>query len=102
MALEQLMQITDEREERSDLFAFDGDIENVRQNITEKRLLEALPSLRLCISFFREYPDLLVDFYRENASEREKKGALHLFAYQRVFLRAVMRHRRAYMTFPRA
>jgi len=66
--------------------------------ISEERIRQNLPIIRQYISFWREYPDMFVEFLcGENNPEN-----FHLFFYQRVFLRAVMRHRYAYATFPRA
>lgn len=64
--------------------------------ISQERVESILPQIRQYTSFWREYPDLFVDFLAgENST-------FHFFFYQRVFLRAVMRHRYAYCTFPRA
>ena len=65
--------------------------------ISEERIKENLPIIRQYISFWREYPDMFVDFLCGNNPEN-----FNLYFYQRVFLRAVMRHRYAYATFPRA
>ena len=64
--------------------------------MSEERLKEQLPNLRKLISFFREYPDLFVDFMKG------EKSTFKFYYYQRVFLRIVMRHRWVYATFPRA
>lgn len=71
-----------------------------KQGLSEERIRAVLPIIRQYISFWREYPDLFVDFLcgGENAGPQ----TLHLFFYQRVFLRAVMRHRYVYAVFPRA
>lgn len=67
-----------------------------KQGLSEERLKAQLPHLRYLISFFREYPDLLVDYIKgENST-------FQFYFYQRVFLRVVMRHRYVYATFPRA
>lgn len=67
-----------------------------KQEVTEERLIAQLDNLRKLISFFREYPDLFVDFIKgPNCKFR-------FFFYQRVFLRAAMRHRYFYATYPRA
>jgi hypothetical protein len=58
--------------------------------------MEQLDNLRYLISFFREYPDLLVDYMKGPDS------TFKFFLYQRIFLRVVMRHRYVYATFPRA
>ena len=65
--------------------------------ISEERIKECLPIIRQYVSFWREYPDMFVEFLCGSNPEN-----FNLFFYQRVFLRAVMRHRYAYATFPRA
>ena len=67
------------------------------EEITEERLMKILPVLREYIAFWREYPDIFVDFMRGDNPEN-----FQLYFYQRVFLRAAMRHRYFYATFPRA
>lgn len=64
--------------------------------LSEERLKAQLPHLRYQISFYREYPDLLVDYMKGPES------TFHFYFYQRVFIRIVMRHRFVYATFPRA
>ena len=64
--------------------------------LSEERVKEALPAIRGIISFYREYPDLFIDFIKGPDS------TFKFFFYQRVFLRIVMRHRKVYATFPRA
>lgn len=65
--------------------------------LSEERIKSQKKQLRQYIAFWREYPDIFVDFLCGSNPEN-----FHLFFYQRVFLRAVMRHRYAYATFPRA
>lgn len=65
--------------------------------LSEERIKEQIPALRQYVSFWREYPDMFVDFLCGENPEN-----FQLYFYQRVFLRAVMRHRYAYATFPRA
>ena len=65
--------------------------------LSEERILAQIPELTRAFSFYREYPDIFVEFLCGNNPENFK-----LYFYQRVFLRAVMRHRYAYATFPRA
>ena len=67
-----------------------------KTELSEERLSSQLDNLRGMVSFFREYPDLLVDFIKGSDSTFE------FYFYQRVFLRSVMRHRYVYATFPRA
>lgn len=67
-----------------------------KQGLSEERLKAQLPHLRNLISFYREYPDLLIDYIKgENST-------FNFYFYQRIFLRVVMRHRYVYATFPRA
>ena len=64
--------------------------------LSEERLKAQLPQLRYLISFFREYPDIFIDFIKgENSTFK-------FYFYQRIFIRVVMRHRYVYATFPRA
>lgn len=67
-----------------------------KRELSEERLKKNLPELRRLIAFFREYPDLFVDFIKGQNSTFE-----FLF-YQRIYLRIAMRHRYVYATFPRA
>jgi membrane protein insertase Oxa1/YidC/SpoIIIJ len=69
---------------------------SVKQGLSEERLKEQIPHLRKLISFYREYPDYLVDFMKGPDS------TFQFYFYQRIFLRVVMRHRYVYATFPRA
>ena len=65
--------------------------------LSEERINAIKPQLRQYIAYWREYPDMFVEFLCGENPEN-----FQLFFYQRVFLRAVMRHRYAYATFPRA
>ena len=67
-----------------------------KQGLSEERLKAQLPHLRNMTAFFREYPDLLVDYMKGPDS------TFQFYFYQRVFIRIVMRHRYVYATFPRA
>ena len=80
-----------------DLMALSLSKETKKQGLSEERIRAVLPTIRKYISFWREYPDIFVEFLCGDNPEN-----FHLFFYQRVFLRAVMRHRYAYATFPRA
>lgn len=72
--------------------------ENRQKTITEERLTEQVDNLRNLIAFFRVYPDLFIDFLLKDNNPKNFK----FYAYQRVFLRCVMRHRYVYGVFPRA
>ena len=69
-----------------------------KMGLSEERIREQLPVIREYIAFWREYPDMFVEFLCGETNPEN----FHLFFYQRLFLRAVMRHRYAYATFPRA
>lgn len=69
--------------------------------LSEERVKAILPIARQYIAFFREYPDMFVDFL-STGWDPERKPTLKFYFYQRVFLRAAMRHRYTYMVFPRA
>ncbi len=81
----------------SDLLELSSSMEMKKMGLSEERLRAAIPVGRQYISFWREYPDIFVEFLCGDNPEN-----FSLFFYQRVFLRAVMRHRYAYATFPRA
>ena len=64
--------------------------------LSEERIRAIIPAAREYISFWREYPDLFVDFMKGPDNN------FNLFFYQRVFMRAAMRHKYVYAVFPRA
>lgn len=64
--------------------------------LSEERVKAAIPVARKYISFWREYPDLFVDFMCGESDN------FHFFFYQRTFLRVCMRHQYTYFVFPRA
>ena len=68
-----------------------------KMGLSEERIREQLPIIRQYIAYWREYPDMFVEFLCGSNPEN-----FNLFFYQRLFLRAVIRHRYAYATFPRA
>lgn len=67
----------------------------VKDEISEERLIENIDAVRAQIAFYREYPDIFVD---------DIKGPDCVFNFrfsQRIFLRAIMRHRYVYCVFTR-
>ena len=79
-----------------DLLELSSQGSNGKQGLSEERVFAQLDNLRHLISFYREYPDLLIDFMKgENST-------FNFYFYQRIFIRVVMRHRYVYATFPRA
>lgn len=81
----------------ADLMAVSLNVDTKKLGLSEERVREQLPVIRQYVAFWREYPDIFVEFLCGHNPEN-----FNLFFYQRVFLRAVMRHRYAYATFPRA
>lgn len=76
------------------------DLLNLSQNhqkigLSEERVLQMIPVARQYIGFWRDYPDIFVDFMAQGTTFR-------LFYYQRVFIRGVIRHKYFYGVFPRA
>ena len=69
--------------------------------LSEERVNAALPVIRQYAAFWREYPDLFVDFMVRGFNE-PKDGEFKFYFYQRVFLRSVMRYQYVYAVFPRA
>ena len=66
--------------------------------ITEDVLREHVDEYRQLIAYWRMYPDRLIDYY----CSLNPKNEFHLFFYQRLFLRCLMRHKNVYATFVRA
>lgn len=77
------------------ILGLDG-VDARKQGLSEERVRNILPQVRDYVGYWREYPDKFIDFL---CGENSK---FKLFFYQRVFLRAVIRHKYAYATFPRA
>ena len=83
-----------------------ADLLTVAQNrkkigLSEERIEAIKPALREYIAFWREYPDLFIDFLQDGGNPEVEKR-LKFYFYQRVFLRAAMRYKYVYMVFPRA
>ncbi len=70
--------------------------------ISEERINAVIPIIRKYTAFWREYPDLFVDFLVRGTRTEPKEGEFKFFFYQRVFLRCVMRYQYVYAVFPRA
>ena len=70
--------------------------------LSPERVEAVLPTIRQYAAFWREYPDLFVDFMVRGSREEVKEGEFKFYFYQRVFLRSVMRFQYVYAVFPRA
>ena len=86
----------------ADILALSEQQGNKKIGISVERIKACLPELRKSFAFYREYPDLYIDFCVSCLSEEKQKEALHLMTYQRIFLRQAMRYRHVYAVFPRA
>ena len=75
-------------------------LQTKKKGISEERLKAQIPVFRKYIAYWREYPDMFVEFLC--GGPNAPADTLHLYFYQRVFLRVAMRHRETYATFPRA
>lgn len=86
-----------------DLMDLSLDKNQKKIGISPERIEVIKPQLRNYIAFWREYPDLFVDFMQTGGEpEKEKDLTFRLFFYQRVFLRAAMRFKYVYAVYPRA
>ena len=70
--------------------------------LSEERIMKIAPIIGQYIGFWREYPDLFVDFLVRGTRTEVQEGEFHFYFYQRVFLRAVVRYQYMYGVFPRA
>ena len=70
--------------------------------ISPERVVAVKPIIRKYVAFWREYPDLFVDFMVRGNKTEVKEGEFKFYFYQRVFLRSVMRFQYVYAVFPRA
>lgn len=86
MALADLMQISNKKQKK--------------MGLSEDRVKAIVPVARQYIAFWREYPDMFIDFLQTGGDPTRKK-TLNFYFYQRVFLRAAMRYKYVYMVFPR-
>lgn len=69
--------------------------------VSEERVNLVKSALRGYIAFWREYPDLFVDFMQTGGNP-DTELTFELFFYQRVFLRVAMRYKYVYAVYPRA
>ena len=82
------------------------DLLNISSNrqkigISPERVEAIKPVLRQYIAYWREYPDMFVDFLQTGVDGEIPKEGLRFFFYQRVFLRIALRYRQVYAVFPR-
>lgn len=85
------------------------DILNINGLSSERKLgmskerFEAIePELRKYIAFWRDQPDMFIDFLQTGENGEIPENGLKFYFYQRVFLRACLRYKYTYFVFPRA
>lgn len=79
-----------------------------KEDVTPDRLLACIDELREKIAFYRAYPDIFIDDISgytawtldTNPNKEDWKG-FKFYYYQRIMLRACMRHRKTYFVFSR-
>ena len=79
----------------------DLSIKRKKIGISPERVDAVLPEVRKYVAFWRDYPDLFVDFMVAGGRE-PREDDFKFYFYQRVFLRSVMRYQYVYAVFPRA
>lgn len=72
--------------------------DNSKLGMSQERINQNIDQIRAKVAFFRQYPDLFVDFLLKDNNPNN----FQFYFYQRIFLRSVMRYRYVYATFPRA
>ena len=82
------------------------DLLNISSNrqkigISPERVEAIKPVLRQYIAYWREYPDMFIDFLQTGVDGEIPKEGLRFYFYQRVFLRIALRYRQVYAVFPR-
>lgn len=65
--------------------------------LSEERIEAIIPVARNYVAYWRDYPDMFVDFLAKNC-----KSTFKFYFYQRVFMRVAARHKYVYATYPRA
>ena len=70
--------------------------------VSEERIEPLKDIIRQYVSYWREYPDMFIDFLQTGMDGEIPEDGLKFYFYQRVFLRVAMRFKYVYMVFPRA
>lgn len=84
----------------SDIMALQQKRASAKIGLSEERVTAIIPHVRQYIAYWREYPDMFVDFLQTAGKDDIKKG-LELRFYQRIFIRVAMRYRYVYAVYPR-
>lgn len=82
-----------------DILQINQDHRQKKIGLSPERIEVIKPQLRQYIAFWRAYPDLFIDFLQTGGDpEKEKNLTFHLYYYQRVVLRVLMRYKYTYLT----
>lgn len=82
-----------------DIIVYSADTRKV--GVSEERVEAVIPILRDYVAFFREYPDIFVDFLCTGFDDNVEP-TFKLYYYQRLFLRVACRYKYVYAVFARA
>ena len=66
--------------------------------ISKQMILDNIDEYREAISFYRAYPDMLIDMYIKAMGD---ECTFKLYPFQRIFLRAMARYKDVFLTFSR-
>ena len=69
--------------------------------ISHDRIKPSISILRDYVAYWREYPDMFIDFLQTGINGTIPETGLKFYFYQRVFMRIAMRYRYVYAVFPR-
>ena len=86
----------------ADILELSSDKQKKKIGISEERLEAIKPYIRQYIAYWREYPDMFIDFLQTGVEGKVPEDGLKFYYYQRVFLRVCMRYKYVYAVFPRA
>ncbi len=84
----------------ADLISLSQSKSRAKIGLSEERVSAVIPIVRQYVAYWREYPDMFVDYLQTAGKEDVKKG-LELRFYQRIFVRVAMRYRYVYAVYPR-
>ena len=85
----------------NDLLRYSEEQQRRKIGLSEERIIPLIPVIRQYVAYWREYPDMFIDFLQDGGDVTKPK-TLKFYFYQRVFLRVAIRYKYVYAVFPRA
>lgn len=85
-----------------DILSINGLSSERKLGMSKERFEAIEPELRKYIAFWRDQPDMFIDFLQTGENGEIPENGLKFYFYQRVFLRACLRQKYTYFVFPRA